>query len=221
MERATDEVRAMAPVIIRWTGEMPCRGEVPQAFLAWTRSILDAIVPNLNLNDRAAAGPTGAVVPQPQGGIAMSGNGRDRQFVSGLASGAAGDAYLRFLDRTVSNTEAEIRRLQRLRARVLSGEVSHDEANRVLLADKAMERARAVRWAKLKRRVQHSRVRRVAPMRSVAARRGRRTTVRRRTRTSALLRAKGPPEPPETTAHEPDARGARCLTIIRRGGRRG
>ena len=38
---------------------MPCRGEVPQAFLAWTRFILDAIVPNLNLNDRAAAGEPG------------------------------------------------------------------------------------------------------------------------------------------------------------------
>jgi hypothetical protein len=198
---------------------MPCRGEVPQAFLAWTRSILDAIVPNLN--DRAAAWPTGAVVPQPQGGIAMSGNGRDRQFVSGVASGTAANAYLRFLDRTVSNTEAEIRKLQRLRARVLSGEVSHDEANRVLLADEAKERARAVRWAKLKRRVQQSRVRRVAPMRSVAARRGRRTTVRRRTRSTALQRAKGPPEPPEAADSDPDARRARCLTITRRGGRRG
>jgi len=200
---------------------MPCRGEVPQAFLAWTRFILDAIVPNLNLNDRAAVRLPGAVLPQPQGGIAMSGNGRDRPFVSGLANKTATDAYIRFLDRTVSKAEAEIRDLQRLRARVLSGAVSHDEANRALLANEAKERVRAVRWAKLKRRVQHSRVRRVAPMRSVVARRGRRTTVRRRTRTSALLRAKGPPEPPEAAVPNADARRARCLTIARRGGRRG
>jgi hypothetical protein len=151
----------------------------------------------------------------------MSANGRERQFGSGPASGSATDAYLRFLDRTVSDGEAEIRKLQRLRAQVLAGSVSVVDANRALLAEEAKERARSVRWAKLKRRVQRSRVRRVAPMRSVAARRGRRTPARPRTRSRVMLRAKGPPEPPESSEPAPNARRARWLKIARRGGRRG
>jgi hypothetical protein len=151
----------------------------------------------------------------------MSADGRDKQFGSVPASGSATDAYRRFLDRTVSDGEAEIRELKRLRAQVLAGSVSVVDANRALLADEAKERTRAIRWANLKRRVQRARVRRVAPMRGVAARRERRSAARRRTRTSIVLRAKGPPGPPEPPEPAPDARRARWLKIARRGGRRG